>query len=153
MRSPNNKDWTDLADFMMKHGRTLIKFENRNMGRYQYQNRKFRTFGRMMRLISRRVTRARDQMIALTGDPNVAWVTIYQDGWQSKRKDKLGISIGFVDIENKELLVVPTGIVKLKSHKALPTAKACLKSCKKLSIKKSDLYQASNDNANAAKKA
>jgi hypothetical protein len=78
-------------------------------------------------VVKRIVGKTRSWLLDQTKATSVPFITVGHDGWDSKDKDMLGVSLHLVDMEKGKKVTIAVGLQQLHSKKAVDVSDHVLK--------------------------
>jgi hypothetical protein len=125
----NSPEFQRFVDHIVDHSHYFS--QNRGsmlMGRRKLSNQRYHSFNKLLYVVRRIVGNTRVWMCEQTkAGSSIPFITVGHDGWDSKDKDMLGVSIHLVDIEKAKKVTIAVGLQQLHSKKAVDVAEHVLK--------------------------
>jgi hypothetical protein len=153
-RAITSKDCPEFNDVLLYQHRFMnvlknVKETDLLVGRFKAVRIMTDTFEFLLAAVDRNVTETRDYWKTYTGSRQ-KFVTVCFDGWDSKRKDLVGVTVDFYNPVNSRILKVGVGLMATQSKKANDVASDILQCLERVGIEKEDLYRTVNDTTNSA---
>ena len=147
--NPKKPEFRDLINFAIRHAATLRNIHQSElfMGKAKLTSIRTKSFEKLMagaKLYGDEVRAYYKDRLRKT----VPWVIVAQDGWDSKRKDLLGVTIFFYHPVRNLVFRIPIGLIRLEDKKADPTKEDVLRCLSRVGVQHDDIFKAVNDTTN-----
>ena len=149
-RHAQSTEFNDLISFVVDNTKHLKNADDRKVGRVRYRNELLSDIANMHDAVRESLDKCRSRYQEATGSSQ-PFLSVSHDIWDGLSKEKLGISINWVDIATWEHHTVSVATLHIESHTAQRVSECVLETLvDRVGVKKSDIFCSVNDTTNSA---
>jgi hypothetical protein len=126
-RHGRNQDLQRFLEHVVDHSHYYIRNKGSLlMGRTKLLQQRYASFDKFIKYVERLVVNSRLWFQKQTKTEKVPFITVAHDGWDSKDKDMLGVSIHLINVVLAKKVTIAVGLQQLCSKKSVDVAEHIL---------------------------